>query len=107
MNPLKVGWIGFGVMGKSMAHHIIKGGYTANIWNRTKSKTDEAVGMGAKYMSPQEVAANSDVVFIMLGYPIDVRNMILDEHKILHHMKPGSVIVDHTTSSPSLAQEIE
>lgn len=52
MNPLKVGWIGFGVMGKSMAGHVIKSGYTLNVWNRTKSKTDEAVNLGANYMDP-------------------------------------------------------
>lgn len=103
---LKVGWIGFGVMGKSMCGHVIKAGYPVNVWNRTKSKTDEAVSQGAKYMPPQEVAANSDILFIMLGFPKDVRDMILDDQALLLHMKPGSILVDHTTSAPSLAKEL-
>ena len=103
---LKVGWIGFGVMGKAMCHHVIKKGYQVNIWNRTKSKTDEAVSMGAKYLDPEEVAARSDVLFVMLGYPQDVKNMILDERALIKYLNPGSILVDHTTSSPSLAKEL-
>ena len=103
---LEVGWIGFGVMGKSMCCHILKAGYQVNIWNRTKSKTDEAVSQGANYLLPEEVAEKSDVLFLMLGYPQDVKNMIMDERNLLKYMKAGSILVDHTTSSPSLARQI-
>src|SRR5687767_9144146 len=99
---LKVGWIGFGVMGKSMCRHVIKAGYEVNVWNRTQSKTDEAVSQGAKFFEPEQVAARSDILCVMLGYPQDVRNMILDGRALLNHMKPGSILIDHTTSSPSL-----
>jgi len=61
------------------------------------------VAAGAKFMPAHEVAKNSDVLFLMLGYPHDVRNMVLGEEGILKSMKAGSIIVDHTTSSPSLA----
>ena len=77
-----------------------------NVWNRTKSKADDAISSGAKYMQPEEVASHSDILFLMLGYPQDVRNMVLDERALLNHLKPGSILVDHTTSSPSLAQEL-
>jgi len=105
-NPLKIGWIGFGVMGKHMCGHVIRSGYPVNVWNRTKSKTDEAVQMGAKYLPPEQVASSSDILFLMLGYPIDVENMVLSSNGLLNYMRPGSIIVDHTTSSPNLAKLI-
>jgi len=103
---LKIGWIGFGVMGKSMCGHILKAGYQVNVWNRTHSKTDEAVSMGAKFLPPEEIAARSDILFVMLGLPQDVKNMILEEKALINHLQPGSILVDHTTSSPSLAKEL-
>lgn len=106
MNPLKVGWIGLGVMGKSMCRHVLRNGYQVNVWNRTISKADEAIKDGAKFMTPEDVASNSDILFTMLGYPSDVRDMILEKQKLINFMKPGSVLVDHTTSSPDLAKTI-
>ena len=101
---LKIGWIGTGVMGKSMASHLIKNGYSLQVFNRTASKAEELVQEGATFTNPQDIAKNSDIVFLMLGYPHDVESMVFDDKDgILQHMKEGSYLVDHTTSTPSLA----
>lgn len=77
------------------------------VFNRTASKADELVSAGATFASPQEIAQQADKIFLMLGYPHDVKEMVLGESAgILKHMKSGSTLVDHTTSSPSLAEEI-
>lgn len=103
----KIGWIGTGVMGKSMAGHLIKKGHTLMVFNRTASKADDLVQAGAQFMEPVEIAKQADYLFLMLGYPHDVRSMVLDEATgILKHMKSGSTLVDHTTSSPELAEKI-
>lgn len=102
----QIGWIGTGVMGKHMARHLINKGYSLNVFNRTASKADDLVAAGAKFMSAKEVAQSSDVLFLMLGYPHDVEAMLLGEESVLDVMKAGSFVVDHTTSSPSLAIKI-
>jgi 3-hydroxyisobutyrate dehydrogenase len=103
----RIGWVGTGVMGNSMCGHLINAGYRATVFNRTKSKTDELVRRGARYVeSPAQVAENSDIIFTIVGYPTDVRSVILGEGQILDHCQPGNVIVDMTTSQPSLAEEI-
>jgi len=102
-----IGWIGTGVMGKSMCKHLLKSGYQLSVYNRTISKTDELVNLGAKFMEPKEIAQTCDVVFLMLGYPKDVEDMTFNsDYGVLNHMKPGSLLIDHTTSSPDLAEKI-
>ena len=76
---LKIGWIGTGVMGKSMAGHLMKHGYTLEVFNRTASKADDLVKEGATFSTPQDIAKNSDVVFLMLGYPHDVEQVVFNE----------------------------
>ena len=77
------------------------------VFNRTASKADELVQAGAQFMAPREIAQQADFIFLMLGYPHDVRNIVLDDTEgILQHMKSGSTLVDHTTSSPELAETI-
>lgn len=101
-----IGWIGTGVMGKSMCKHLLNAGYSLSVYNRTKSKTDELLGMGAKFLTPQEIAKECDAVFLMLGYPQDLDDMIFSKEKILDNLKKGSYLIDHTTSSPNLAVRI-
>ena len=94
-------------MGKSMAGHLMSRGHSLMVYNRTASKADELVSNGARFMSPIEIAKQADIVFLMLGYPHDVNNMVLCEtNGILKHMKAGATLVDHTTSSPKLAETI-
>ena len=102
-----IGWIGTGVMGRWMCEHCMDAGVSATVYNRTISKTDPLKEKGAAVASsPKEVAENSDVVFTIVGFPADVREVILGDDGALGGIAPGGTIVDMTTSEPSLAKEI-
>nr|WP_319999902.1 NAD(P)-dependent oxidoreductase [uncultured Draconibacterium sp.] len=104
---ITIGWIGTGVMGVSMLGHLNKAGYSCITYTRTKSKAESLLVNGVKWAdSPAEVAAISDVVFTIVGFPKDVREVYLGENGILAKAKPGAVWVDMTTTEPSLAVEI-
>ena len=103
----RIGWIGTGVMGRSMCSHILKAGYKTSVYNRSPQKISDLVSLGATACSsPREVASQSDVVFSMVGYPKDVEQVILGEQGVLLGIAPGGVIVDMTTSRPELAARI-
>lgn len=103
----RLGWIGTGVMGASMCGHLMKAGFEMTVFNRTRSKADGLIGSGARWAdSPRAVAEQSDVVFAILGFPSDVREVFLGEQGALAGSKAGNVLVDMTTSQPSLAIEI-
>jgi 3-hydroxyisobutyrate dehydrogenase len=103
----RVGWIGTGVMGSSMCGHLMAAGYKATVFNRTPGKAGPLVKRGAELAdSPRAVAAVSDVVFTIVGYPGDVREVTLGETGTLAGSKAGTVLVDMTTSEPALAIEI-
>ncbi|KAF5187693.1 2-hydroxy-3-oxopropionate reductase [Thalictrum thalictroides] len=104
---IKLGWIGTGVMGRSMCSHLIKAGYFVTIFTRTQSKAQSLIDMGARFAkSPLDVASNSDVVFSIVGYPSDVRSVHIGPTGAVHGLKRGGILVDMTTSDPSLAVEI-
>jgi len=104
---LKIGWLGTGFMGKPICDRLLSAGYQLHIYNRTKSKTEELIKKGAIFLSPEEIAKECDIIFTMLGYPIDVRNLILDdETALIKYFKPNAILVDHTTNSPKLAEEL-
>jgi 3-hydroxyisobutyrate dehydrogenase len=103
----KIGWIGTGVMGASMCGHLIAKGFSATVYNRTKERAKGLLDKGAKWAdSPQAVAEASDVVFTIVGFPSDVRQVTLGEDGALAGCKKGNILVDMTTSEPSLAVEI-
>ncbi len=103
----RLGWIGTGVMGASMCGRLLHAGFVATVFNRTRAKAEPLVAAGARWAdSPQAVAAAAAVTFTMVGYPADVRQVILGPDGALAGCKPGGVIVDMTTSEPSLAVEI-
>jgi 3-hydroxyisobutyrate dehydrogenase len=103
----RVGWIGLGVMGSHMCRRLIDAGYAATVFNRTRTKADPLVQLGAAWAdSPRDVAAAADVIFTMVGYPSDVRQVTLGDDGALAGCRPGAVLVDMTTSQPSLAEEI-
>jgi 3-hydroxyisobutyrate dehydrogenase len=105
--PQSIGWIGTGVMGAPMAGHLLAAGHSVTVFNRTKARADELVSNGARWAdSPAALAQESDVVCTMLGYPSDVREMLLGEGGVVEAMRPGSLLIDMTTSEPSLAVEI-
>jgi 3-hydroxyisobutyrate dehydrogenase len=103
-----VGWIGTGVMGSSMCGHVLEAGYPVTLYTRTRERAEPLLARGATWAgSPQEVAARSDVVFSIVGYPADVREVLLGpEGGALAGARRGSTLVDMSTSEPSLAQEI-
>jgi 3-hydroxyisobutyrate dehydrogenase len=104
----RIGWIGTGVMGRSMCGHLIAAGYEATVYNRTAEKARPLVEQGAKLAdSPRGVALQSDIVFTIVGYPRDVREVTLGANGTLAGAKPGTVLVDMTTSEPALAIEID
>ena len=106
-SQIKIGWVGTGVMGRWMCQHVMDLGYNATVFTRTKSKADPLLELGATWAnSPAEDAANSDIVFTIVGFPEDVRQVYLGESGILTTAKSGSIVVDMTTTEPSLAIEI-
>jgi 3-hydroxyisobutyrate dehydrogenase len=103
----RIGWIGTGVMGRWMCQHLINKGYRATVYNRSKDKARPLLDAGASWAdTPRQVAENSDAVFAIVGFPRDVREVFLGEAGALAGSKPGTVLIDMTTSEPSLAREI-
>ena len=101
-----IGFIGIGIMGNSMAGHLLSAGYKINVYNRTKSKTEAIVANGATwYDTPGEVAAHSDLIITMVGFPSDVEEIYFGPQGIIDSAK-NAILIDMTTSSPSLARKI-
>jgi len=107
MKTTQIGFIGTGVMGGSMAGHLLKAGYPLHVHNRTKSRTEELLRQGAQWHdSPGSVAAVCDVVFTIVGFPSDVEQVYLSDNGIIARSLFGAILVDMTTSSPLLARRI-
>jgi 3-hydroxyisobutyrate dehydrogenase len=105
-NP-KIGWIGTGVMGGSMFGHILDKGYRGYVFTRTREKASSLLDKSATWCnSPGDVARQTDVIFSMVGFPADVREVYLAPGALIDSAKSGSVLIDMTTTSPSLAVEI-
>jgi 3-hydroxyisobutyrate dehydrogenase len=103
----RIGWIGTGVMGRSMCGHLLNRGYHVTVYTRTKSKSEELVGRGAAWAdSPGEVAERSDVVCSIVGFPPDVREVYLGDRGVIGAARSGSVLIDMTTTEPQLSREI-
>jgi 3-hydroxyisobutyrate dehydrogenase len=103
----RIGWIGTGVMGLSMCGHILAKGYGVTVYSRSKEKARPLLAKGAKWAdSPGAVAGSSDVVFSMVGFPADVREVYLGPNGVLASSRAGTIVVDMTTTEPSLAKEI-
>ncbi len=103
----RIGWIGTGVMGSSMCGHLLDAGFAVTVYNRTRQRALPLLDRGAQWADgPKAVAEASDAVFTIVGYPADVREVVLGPDGVLAGCKPGSVVVDMTTSEPSLAEEI-
>lgn len=106
-NTTRIGWIGTGVMGASMCGHLMKAGYAMSVFTRSPVKAESLIADGAVWcQTPRQVAENSDVIFSIVGFPTDVREVILGEQGVVAGMSSGSIVVDMTTSEPSLAVEI-
>lgn len=93
-------------MGKGMAGQLMSAGYHVNVYNRTKEKAHSLVENGAEWFpAVKSLAEASDIIITMVGYPKDVEEVYFN-NGILDHAKPGSFVIDMTTSSPKLAEKI-
>lgn len=102
-----VGFIGTGVMGSSMAGHLLAGGNEVHVYNRTKSKAEKLIQAGAVWEdSPSELASKCSIIFTIVGYPRDVEDVYLGKNGLIASAAKGSLLVDMTTSSPKLAGRI-
>lgn len=107
MSSKTIGFVGTGVMGKSMTGHLIDKGYEVNVYNRTKSKADDLVEKGATWCDTiATLSEKSDIIISIVGYPKDVESIYLSQDGILNHAKENSIVIDMTTSSPALAHDI-
>ena len=103
----RVGWIGTGVMGLSMCQHLLRAGFSLSIFSRTRTKAETLEQAGAVWAnSPAELASQCDIICSMVGFPHDVREIHLGPHGTVANLPPGTIVVDFTTSQPSLAVEI-
>ena len=103
----KIGFVGVGIMGKSMVRNLMKAGYELHIYARTKSKVEDVISEGAVYHDTVgDCASNVDVMISIVGYPKDVEEVYFGEKGILNSAKEGTYVIDMTTSSPKLAKKI-
>ncbi len=104
---MNIGWIGTGIMGTSMAGHLLKAGHTLNLYTRTRQKSEILLSNGARWCdTPAQTAEQSEIVFSMVGYPKDVEEVYLGIHGILDSPGACRIIVDMSTSRPDLAKRI-
>jgi len=102
-----VGWVGIGVMGKSMCGHLLAAGFPVSLTTRTRSKAEDLLSRGASWCeSPRAVAESSDIVFTMVGFPSEVEHVYLAENGLLAGARSGCVLCDMSTSEPTLAVRI-
>lgn len=103
-----IGFIGLGVMGHAITDNLLTDGYRLVVYNRTAKKADDLVAKGAVYApTPREVAQQSDIIMTMVGYPTDVENVYFDQETgIFSGISAGKIVIDMTTSTPTLAKKI-
>ncbi len=103
-----IGFVGIGVMGKSMVLNLMKAGFNnMRVYTRTKSKAEEVIARGAQWKDTvSQLAREADVVITMVSYPKDVEELYLGENGIINSGKEGAYLIDMTTSSPNLAKRI-
>src|SRR5690625_1046174 len=102
-----IGFIGTGVMGESMARHLMNAGYPVHIFTRTKAKAHTLMEEGAIWEdSVTNIAKKSDIIITMIGTPKDVEDVYFNSAGLIAHAKQGTYLIDMTTSKPSLAKEI-
>lgn len=103
----KIGFIGTGVMGASIVKHLLNAGHKVTVYTRTKSKADALITLGAKWAnSPAEASVDQQIIFTMVGYPKDVEEVYNGAQGIFSAANPGTIIVDMTTSEPTLAKKL-
>ncbi len=103
----KIGFVGLGIMGRGMARNILRAGFSLTVWNRTASRMDELVAAGAAAAhSPAACAQQSNIIITCVSDTPDVEQVILGENGIIHAAAPGSLVIDMSTISPQITQQI-
>lgn len=103
----KIGFIGIGIMGKSMVRNLMKAGYEVAVYNRTKAKAEDVVAEGALWCdSVAQCAQGRDVVITIVGYPKDVEEVYFGEAGVIANASEGAYLIDMTTTSPSMRWRI-
>ena len=107
MESNNIGFIGTGVMGASIVRHLLNAGHDVTIYTRTKSKAAELIAAGAKWAeTPAQASKEQDIIFTMVGYPKDVEEVYIGENGIFSAAKQGAIVIDMTTSEPTLAKKL-
>lgn len=107
MESTKIGFIGTGVMGASIVMHLLNAGYDVTIYTRTKSKAADLIAAGANWAeTPAQASKDQDIIFTMVGYPKDVEEVYIGENGIFSSAKKGAIVIDMTTSEPTLAKKL-
>ncbi|MBN1429901.1 MAG: NAD(P)-dependent oxidoreductase [Anaerolineae bacterium] len=107
MDTTKIGFIGLGMMGRGMAHNLLKAGFNLMVWNRTASKVDEFAAAGVKVAaSPADLASRRDIVLVCVSDTPDVEQIILGEDGVIEGIRPGTLVIDHSTISPRATRRI-
>lgn len=103
----RIGFIGLGIMGQGMARNLLQAGFVVRVWNRTAARMESLVAAGATPgSSPADVAAHSDIILICVSDTPDVQAVVLGEEGVIQGVKPGALVVDHSTISPLATQEM-
>jgi 3-hydroxyisobutyrate dehydrogenase len=103
----RIGFIGLGIMGKGMAHNLLKAGFDLRVWNRTPTRLDEFVRAGAtRANSPADLAERCDIIIVCVSDTPDVQEVVLGEKGVIHGIRPGSLVVDMSTISPQVTRDI-
>ncbi len=106
-SPVRIGWIGTGVMGRPMCEHLLRAGYLLRVSTRTPLKARPLIEQGALWTdSPTDLLDHVDVICTMVGFPKDVRDLYLSRNGLLSKARSGQIFIDFTTSDPTLAQEV-
>lgn len=104
---MKIAWIGIGVMGENLVKHLLKNNNEVYVYNRTKSKCNNVVKMGAIQLEKvSDAPKKADIIFTMVGYPSDVEEVYFGEDGLIKTVKENQILIDMTTSSPELAKKI-
>ncbi|MGE7809893.1 NAD(P)-dependent oxidoreductase [Lysinibacillus capsici] len=107
MTKKRIAFIGTGVMGASIIKHLLKNGHEVTVYTRTQEKAEPLVALGASWASsPAEAFKNHEIAFTMVGYPSDVEEVYFGENGLFQTAEQGNIVIDMTTSEPSLAKKI-
>lgn len=104
---MRIGWIGTGVMGAAMCQHLLEAGHEVTVHSRTRQRAELLLEAGARWApSPAQAATDAEAVMSIVGFPADVREVLLGSDGVLGAVPAGSLVIDLTTSEPALAREV-